>query len=1287
MIKDDGSHYDHRVLDNVSERLITDMTLTHAYPVGLPKIIEEKYWDSTQEVLLKKVECHYDSQGNLCRQDHYDAQGRFCYSLFWQYDAHGNLEEEINALGHKKIKRYDDNDHLIQESGPRPEDRTEYSYDYADRLIEVKRYSDGKCLLTQHRYDLRGNRVATVDSFGQTTTFDYDELNRLIKTTYPSILITDDWAIAPTLEIEYHLNHQPSQIIEPGGWKTSLTYNARGQPLTKTHPDGTTERFEYNLDGTLAKAIAPNGTSTTYQRDFLGRVLEERVLDAQQQTLSVQTFTYQGLKLIAKVNPEGCLTTYQYDGAGRLIHETCGNADKTYTYDALGRVAKVTQWFGQSPQEVSIQAFEYDFLNRITEERLEDAFGMVLQRVSYTYDELGHKTSTKYQTNAGENLTRVKYQADGKPLVIIDAEGNETHLTYDETHLNSLGQRVLKVIKTDPQGRNTLSIFDALGRLREVSMQDPFQQLLAKQEIFYDPMGRRIKTLDAVIINGEIQRQSINAWRYHASGQEDIIAEAVDTPEQKKTYIFYNAFSQKEKVIKPNGIELVYTYDALGRLKTMTSSDGSIDDCYTYNLSHQVKEVHDRKNQTLTTRHYNALGQLEQETLGHGLQLTYLYDRMGRVTHLTLPDHSSISYEYNAAYLKEVQRYQRQTLLYRHQNTQHDLSGALLQSHLIGWAGELNYSYDRMGRVQRINHVHWLQHMGGYDNVGRLTNMVTQDIAGTNDSTFTYNALDHLQTETGQMSHSYQTDSLHNRLQKNGVPYHLNILNQLQGQGPCRYAYDLNGNLHEKTTASHKTLYQYDALDRLIFVSSPEGVTTYQYDAFHRRLTKTHQGVVFRYLYQGQDEIGCMNAQGEITELRVLGMGIDAEIGAAVALELGGEIYAPVHDRQGHVACLIDSATGQVAEAYRYSAFGEETILNAHGQQMADSQVGNPWRFASKRIDPETGWVYFGRRYYDPEIGRWITPDPVSFADGANLYAYLHHNPLNAYDAYGLSGEAYRQSVEVALNAPHYSVFADLGRSDIQTNEQEVNYIRNASAGIFHGGLNFLTNQICDAAYWACLVGSDGLEEAWDERLLFQAAYSQWQMEQMNAFDHWLADCLCAEPNHPLYQACRSYTTAGLEIGSLVLGGYGLAKAGIECVKMARLPLSTFSNQGAQIAGKIATQELKYALSSGAENVNAGINLSKKLSQLEAAQQAAAKIRVLPDGRVRYYSKEYLSKKEGMTRAACRVTEFNLKNGYSRSWHECYGYFNNVNRIHPKSINGQELVAQHYPRIAKELGL
>jgi RHS repeat-associated protein len=135
-----------------------------------------------------------------------------------------------------------------------------------------------------------------------------------------------------------------------------------------------------------------------------------------------------------------------------------------------------------------------------------------------------------------------------------------------------------------------------------------------------------------------------------------------------------------------------------------------------------------------------------------------------------------------------------------------------------------------------------------------------------------------------------------------------------------------------------------------------------------------------------------VGVNADLKELRVLGLGQGAEIGAAVFLELSGQTYVPTHDQNGNVTALF-IPSGECLETYRYTAFGEE---------LASTNIGNPWRFSSKRHDPETGFLYFGQRYYAADLGRWITPDPLEFEDGPNLYAYVHNNPLTSIDLYGL---------------------------------------------------------------------------------------------------------------------------------------------------------------------------------------------------------------------------------------------------------------------------------------------
>ncbi len=130
------------------------------------------------------------------------------------------------------------------------------------------------------------------------------------------------------------------------------------------------------------------------------------------------------------------------------------------------------------------------------------------------------------------------------------------------------------------------------------------------------------------------------------------------------------------------------------------------------------------------------------------------------------------------------------------------------------------------------------------------------------------------------------------------------------------------------------------------------------------------------------------------------------EIGAAVAVELGTNRYISVHDQRGSVAVLLNPA-GTVAESYRYDAYGNVKIYDSSNVESPMSQVGNPWLFSSKRLDKETGLYCFGRRFYDPTLGRFVTADPSGFADGPNLYAYCGGDPVNLIDPDGQLSKSY----------------------------------------------------------------------------------------------------------------------------------------------------------------------------------------------------------------------------------------------------------------------------------------
>ena len=109
---------------------------------------------------------------------------------------------------------------------------------------------------------------------------------------------------------------------------------------------------------------------------------------------------------------------------------------------------------------------------------------------------------------------------------------------------------------------------------------------------------------------------------------------------------------------------------------------------------------------------------------------------------------------------------------------------------------------------------------------------------------------------------------------------------------------------------------------------------------------------------------------------------------------------------QGDVTHILDN-TGMVVAKYIYDAWGNHAILDGNGSNVT-SGIGvlNPFRYRSYYYDEETDLYYLQTRYYDPEVGRFLSQDDVSYLapdniNGLNLYAYCSNNPVMATDPTG----------------------------------------------------------------------------------------------------------------------------------------------------------------------------------------------------------------------------------------------------------------------------------------------
>ena len=144
----------------------------------------------------------------------------------------------------------------------------------------------------------------------------------------------------------------------------------------------------------------------------------------------------------------------------------------------------------------------------------------------------------------------------------------------------------------------------------------------------------------------------------------------------------------------------------------------------------------------------------------------------------------------------------------------------------------------------------------------------------------------------------------------------------------------------------------------------------------------------------------------------------------------------PLYDGTGHVTALTNLNKDLLA-SYAYGPFGEK--IHATGP-LANS---NPWRWATKYFDEETGLYYFGKRYLDPVTGQWLSRELLGESESLNLYSYCHNDPVNRVDVLGLAEvpfdmEEKRRLGELFAAARELEMDILLRRNEATMNEAEL---------------------------------------------------------------------------------------------------------------------------------------------------------------------------------------------------------------------------------------------------------
>jgi len=1016
-IVDDGSSLDD--LTNVHERRITKYQLCSSQPfLHMVDWLEEYYLNGSNEKLLKKIHYSYDKWGNIAQEDVYDANANFAYSIYREYNERGDQISETNPIKQKASYEYDEKGRLIKSHNFSGRITTNYIYDAKSRLKEAKEVTNESVHEPVHKksfaYDLLDNLISQKDHFGNETYYrNYDPIaKKSTQINYPDILTSDNSTKKVESKCLYNSLGSKLIFIDANENTFEYKYNAYQDPIVIIYPNKSKEIFTYYKNGKLKSHVDRDGLEIRYAYDVLGRtILKEYYLDNKKITDASgckEKFEYNSFHLVKETNRNGHTTEYTYDFTGRKAADNFEGRVTEYSYDALGRVNKITK---QNAENTLVINYKRDLLDRVIKEIKTDLAGKELYKIEYNYDLVGNKNKViKYIENK-QAIDSFEYDPFNRLLLHKDALGNVTKKIYGENYVNAIGQKVLKETVLNPKRIKTVKIFDAFSNLSNKNVFDAKDNVISAIDYYYDAKFNLIEQKNQIYEGLDYKKTITTIYEYNSDNLVKTLTRAYKTKDERTTAYEYAPDGKIKLKLLPDNTSLYYTYNPLGYLESLKSSDGSIDQCFEYDKLGGLIFAKDLVQKNEITRKLDSFGNIiketikTQNTISNPLFIEKTYDNFNRSINIRLFNNGYIKYSYDPIFIRKIDRYsnydelQSKIVQYSHSFDEFDLNGNLLKENLIFNHGEATYKRDLNGKVLEIKNPYFYQ-ASEYDeaeNLIRTTKSFEKDSELVN---YSYDDFDELKEEkSNKFEHNYSYDSNLNRVSKDKNEAIINNLDELEQIKDINLTYDKNGNVIQKENSDELISFIFDPLNRLIKAKKDNIDIEFTYDAIGRRISKNvidngwfGNSYLENYLYDGNVEIGAFDLRGNSKNLKVLSYYPTKSISKPVAIEVNRSVYLPIVDVQGNIIKLI-SNWGFSKEENGFTSFGENVDK--------DISILNPWKYQGKRLDPELNLLYFGKRYYDPAIGRWISTDPVGFEDSLNLYQYVKNNPFKFIDTYG----------------------------------------------------------------------------------------------------------------------------------------------------------------------------------------------------------------------------------------------------------------------------------------------
>lgn len=758
---------------------------------------------------------------------------------------------------------------------------------------------------------------------------------------------------------------------------------------TKTK-DGTYWRataYEYDQYGNTIKVTDPRGAVMRYSYERLGTYLDTSWMivatssPISQQNLSAKFDYYDNGLLKTETDAKGYITSHEYDSVGRLLKTTYPLMDGSlvsvdYSYDNVNQIVTY-----KDEIDTMIKTY-YDSIGRVWKEQRYTSTGTSYSYRTYTYSWNGKVHEI---TDSLGRSTHVDYDYFGRVVKAYNSDWTALRTSYDD--------RNRTVSQYDELGNRKDLVYDSVGRLVESSQY--LDELSISNTLTYDDVGNLLKVTDCSGLT--------TTYTYDNMGR----LKSISYPYPVNEVFYYDAASRLERVDRSGTTnDLTYQYDDAGRLlKRYYTSNDNVN--YTYdpngNIIYALSASYGTT--TVTTRSYDEWNRLEREasTVGSSTYgVSYEYDTRSNVKTIDALDGSYIlSYTYDefnrvkTASLKAGQT--TLSLASFSYNTRDQIASisygnGVTTSFILdptrGWIDrvyvsksgasylDLNYQRDACGRTIQVNSYRTYV----YDDLGRLQYA--------NDT-----------SAYGRVSYSYDTYGNRQNTIWNGVTttYEYDAYKRLYrattGGSVTNFGYDsLRGDLWSKSASSGTYEFYYTVDDKMhLMRENGIDVGFYAYDAFGRRVMVTEGGVTETTVYSGSSPLVMVSGSGKKT-VKTLHVYMN---GLHIAKYSSKSAYYFYHqDEVGSVRLVTDPA-GAIVFNTDYLPFGESYLPS--GQET--------FMFVDGRSSKYAELICLGARYYDPEVGRFTTPDSVigsvSTPVTTNRWAYCHNDPINKVDRLG----------------------------------------------------------------------------------------------------------------------------------------------------------------------------------------------------------------------------------------------------------------------------------------------